>query len=208
MHSHFFTLATLLVGGAVAAENWASINYDISALKVRQGASSFIPGQTSGQGETCAEAFGPNYVQCGTDNDCYDPTAKESCCSEGYPCPADSFCLTAGYCCPDGMDPATCAKEHGVTLPASTGYSSSTAYSSASSSEAPVTTTYATSVGTVTVCPTSKPCPSLSTTKAGNGTVTLSPTNPPPFTGAGSPQNVVGGAAALLGFLGLLQNLL
>jgi len=213
MRSHVFTLASLLLGSALATENWSNVN--IKALKARQGGG-FIPGTTSGHGATCAEAFGAGYVPCGKGNDCYNPSADEECCSEGYPCPSDSFCLTAGYCCPNGMDPAACAKENGVTWPVTTSKRTSstpkpTPYpttkhttSKSYSSPSPVpTSVYSTEVGTVTLCPSSS-------SKAYNVTVpTVYPTTAPPaFTGAASPQNVAGGAVAILGFLGLLQNLL
>jgi len=216
MRSHVFALASLLLGSAIATNNWANINHDLKALKARQDDQSFKPGVNSGVGATCADAFGVGFVQCGTGNDCYNPDEKESCCSEGYPCPSGSFCLAQGYCCPDGIDPATCAKNNGVTWPppSSAPASSPLAYtppvssSSAplypsSSYKLPVTTTYATSVGTITICPSSA-------SKTANGTVTatLSPTKAPVFTGAASPQNVAGGAIALLGFLGFLQNVL
>ena len=136
------------------------------------------------------------------------------------------------------MDPATCAKNNGVTWPpvskAAAPASSSTSADSAtptpaapatpdytpaysapvyaspsysspaySSPAAPVATTYATSVGTVTICPSSK---------MANGTATYAPTyaptKAPVFTGAASPQNVAGSAVALIGFLGFLQNVL
>lgn len=37
-------------------------------------------------------------------------------CTDG--CPAESFCLTNQQCCPNGLDPAECAAERGITLPA------------------------------------------------------------------------------------------
>jgi len=219
MRSHVFALASLLLGSAVATDNWANINHDLKALKARQD-ESFVPGKNQGTGATCADAFGDGFLPCGTGNDCYNPTEKESCCSEGYPCPSGSFCLTQGYCCPDGIDPATCAKNNGVTwpppssAPASSSsaaytppvYSSSAPVYPSSTYKLPVTTTYATSVGTITICPSS------SVSRTANGTVTAThspvPTKAPIFTGAASPQNVAGGAVALLGFLGFLQNVL
>jgi hypothetical protein len=33
-------------------------------------------------------------------------------------CPGGSFCLTQGYCCPNELDPSTCALNNGVSLSA------------------------------------------------------------------------------------------
>lgn len=215
MRSHVFTLVSLLLGSALATENWSNININLKALNVRAGGG-FQPDTTQGHGANCGEAFGAGYVSCGSGNDCYSPSSGEECCSEGYPCPSDSFCLAAGYCCPNGMDPATCAKENGVPWPSSTPKPASstpkptpyptTAHTTPKpySSPSPVATSvHSTEVGTVTICPSSS-------SKAYNVTApTVYPTTAPPaFTGAASPQNVAGGAVAILGLLGLLQNLL
>jgi hypothetical protein len=232
MHSQFFTLASLLLGSAVALNN----------LKVRQGDApdeAFKPGSSSALGATCEDAWGAGFISCGTGNECYNPALGESCCQDTYACGTGSFCLTDGWCCPDGIDPETCAKNNDVpwpivaaaAAPASSSsaapssadpttpaapdytpayspaysapvYSSPAAYPSpAPSYESHATTTYATSVGTITICP--------SSSKTANGTIpTYAPTKPPAFTGAASPQNVAGSAVALIGFLGFLQNLL
>ena len=82
MHSHFFTLASLLLGSAIALDNW-SPNHGPKALKARQGdnpGGAFIPGKDTGVGATCAAAWGDGFIQCGTGNECYNPDLGESCC--------------------------------------------------------------------------------------------------------------------------------
>jgi len=107
MHSHFF-LASLLLGNALAF------------IKIRQednGSEAFKPNGTEGIGATCAEAWGDGFLSCGSGNECYNPGLKESCCEETYACSTGSFCLTDGWCCPDGIDPETCAKNNDVPWP-------------------------------------------------------------------------------------------
>ena len=54
----------------------------------------------------------------GQTENCYDPTRGDSCCSNTWACPSGNFCLIENVCCPDGLDPATCAVDNGVSLPA------------------------------------------------------------------------------------------
>ncbi|KAJ4988195.1 PRP 4 C domain-containing protein [Stagonosporopsis vannaccii] len=79
-----------------------------------------------GSGNTCAEACGPNSVQCpSTDTSmlyCHDDNDGSKCCHDGsgnachdgYYCTSDSAGDT--YCCPDGIDTAACALEYSLSV--------------------------------------------------------------------------------------------
>ncbi|KAL2050461.1 hypothetical protein ABVK25_009295 [Lepraria finkii] len=136
-----------------------------SLLLPRQGGDAFVP-STGSIITNCATPCG-TYV-------CLDVPRGDTCCTEGCKCsyfatqhnnkpglliangffflldgcPGGSFCLTQGYCCPDGDDPATCASQFGVTL--SSGFipgqtvavgTASSAASTSAPSSAPVSET-------------------------------------------------------------------
>ncbi|KAL2866093.1 uncharacterized protein BJX67DRAFT_148008 [Aspergillus lucknowensis] len=118
---------------------------------------------------------------CGTSQVCYNPGRGDTCCPGGeYACPTGSFCLQDGYCCPDGLDRETCAEEFGITLNPTT---------------TPTPTSSRPVIPTGTSSPTNTPPASSS------------PVPPPPeFTGGASIQ-AVGAAAAVLGGLGMIGNI-
>ncbi|KAH6692455.1 Prp 4 [Plectosphaerella plurivora] len=60
---------------------------------------------------TCERSCGPGNVPCVTERNCYNPSAGESCCSNGQYCRAGFYCTNAG-CCPNGASLAEC----GATL--------------------------------------------------------------------------------------------
>ncbi|KAF1990215.1 hypothetical protein K402DRAFT_451217 [Aulographum hederae CBS 113979] len=123
-----FTLKTLASLSLLAIPAMADMNERMySGFSKRQ---EFIPTTTTGQGSTCADAFGDGYVTCREQTDtanrlCYNPDMGETCCSTQWACPAQSFCLVDPYCCPNGSDPETCARDFGVSLPSSFASSSS-----------------------------------------------------------------------------------
>ncbi|PGH16729.1 hypothetical protein AJ79_01602 [Helicocarpus griseus UAMH5409] len=193
MRTQSFAIACLLTTSAFAAE-WTRVDISTDTLRsvrARQEGDSFKPGQTSNFGQSCEDAFGGGYVQCGTGTVCYNPTAGQPCCSGKYACPSDAFCLTAGYCCPDGLDPETCAKQFGVSVPPTTTYPPPTITEAYSTAPPPPSSTGS----NYTVTPTT-------------GGVSPTATPPPFFTGAANPQSVATGAVAVLGLFGFLQNLL
>jgi len=192
MYVQSLLVSALLASGSLAMDfqEWNKLNKrTIVPVQRRQtpGGSAFLPGSNSGSGATCADAFGAGFVQCGTGNECFDPSAGESCCQATYPCPSGSFCLIDGYCCPNGLDAATCAAENGVTLPAD--FSTSTSSAAAAAATSATAAVSATVTSNYTVIPTGAPTTSAPIT---------------PFTGAASPQNFVGSAAAVAGILGFL----
>jgi len=192
MYLQSLLVSALLASGSLAMDfqEWNKLNKrTIVPVQRRQtpGGSAFLPGSNSGSGATCADAFGAGFVQCGTGNECFDPAAGESCCQATYPCPSGSFCLIDGYCCPNGLDAATCAAENGVTLPAD--FSTSTSSAAAAAATSATAAVSATVTSNYTVIPTGAPTTSAPIT---------------PFTGAASPQNFVGSAAAVAGILGFL----
>ncbi|KAL4919209.1 hypothetical protein BDW62DRAFT_46914 [Aspergillus aurantiobrunneus] len=179
MYASAIGLGSLLAGQALAAHQ-ALLPYG-TGLSKRQGGDSFIPDITPG----CPDGW----PTCGTSGTCYSPSRGDTCCPGGtYACPVGSFCLQDPYCCPDGLDPATCAEEFGITLdPTTTAEPTTTSSSSTTSVPVIPTTTSSSSTGT--------PTPSSSTPV------------PPQFTGGANAQ-VAGAAAAVLGGLGMVGNLL
>ncbi|KAK1769544.1 hypothetical protein QBC33DRAFT_556836 [Phialemonium atrogriseum] len=72
---------------------------------------------------TCEETYGQGWGRCGDETSifCYNPSLGQSCCPTdfGY-CDAGSYCApVGGYCCVDGENLATCAKNAGFSLPPS-----------------------------------------------------------------------------------------
>ncbi|KAL8976070.1 MAG: hypothetical protein Q9205_007857 [Flavoplaca limonia] len=205
MHS----LSVALFAAGALAGNFKLHQLVPRELQVRQSGDSqaFNPSTSFGQGESCADAFGAGYIDC--NGVCYNPDEDQTCCpggGDGYPCPAESFCLNVdGLCCPEGLDPASCAAEFGVELPAEPESTSPDANSTADASspisdvESPVTD--------IPSAPTiATPYPAGNAT---DGAIDAVPTgtgaggNPVPFTGGAS--NVqVGLAAGLLGAFAMM----
>ncbi|KAJ5054476.1 uncharacterized protein L3040_000750 [Drepanopeziza brunnea f. sp. 'multigermtubi'] len=99
--------ATLLLGAASAAT--AGTAGQRSCLMAIRGVferQSTIC-QTVPAPATCEKSCGPGNIQCISFPTCYNPSAGESCCSDGNYCPADSYCTNAG-CCPIGATLAEC----------------------------------------------------------------------------------------------------
>jgi len=180
---------SLFLVAVLVAESLAHGGLQLGQSQVvkRQGGSAFVPGTTPG----CPA----DWPYCGSSGICYSPARGDVCCPGGtYACPGGSFCLIDSYCCPNGLDPASCAQQHGVTLPPSY-----------ASSAAPAPSTPA--VSPSGAAPGASSSASLSVYgTAPTSTQTAKPTTPL-FTGAAS-QNIVGGAAVVLGAVGLLGNFL
>src|SRR5436190_14167543 len=66
----------------------ATSSNELFGLMKRQ--SGYAPSSVDcGPGTTCAEACGPNYIQCPSDDvetHCFDPSIKEICCTDGSGC--------------------------------------------------------------------------------------------------------------------------
>ncbi|KAL8804135.1 MAG: hypothetical protein Q9182_002769 [Xanthomendoza sp. 2 TL-2023] len=192
-------------------------------LQVRQ-SQAFNPSTSFGSGATCADAFGAGYIDC--NGVCYNPNEGQTCCPGGgnaYPCPSRSFCLNVnGLCCPNGLSPATCARQNGVTLPDNVNTAtkstagSTTAHSSTISAvKSSVTDTRSAFVPSTTATTVSTPYPiSRNATASSTGTGRGAPSGtsvpggkPVPFTGGAASVKVVG-AGLLVGFLGVVALLM
>ncbi|KAL2838612.1 hypothetical protein BJY01DRAFT_237390 [Aspergillus pseudoustus] len=188
MYTAALLFASLLAAPALASPDQKLAPFTGLGLSKRQGGDSFQPGTIPSSCE--------GWPFCGTSGICYNPDRGDTCCPTGtWACPGGTFCLQDGYCCPDGLDPQSCADELGVTLTSSDPEPTTT--SSSSSSSTPVIPTYTNPTTTVT------PPPASSSSA-------IPPTGseiPPEFTGAAN-AHVVGGAAAVLGGLGVIGNLL
>jgi len=76
------TFLALLSTTTLASSSDASPKrHSISLVKRQTGA--FVPSTSDGHGQTCAEAFGPGFVSCGTGSECVNPAKGETCCSGG-----------------------------------------------------------------------------------------------------------------------------
>lgn len=85
MRTQIFAAAALLASSAAATNTWTRIDTSpadsFRFLRARQGGESFKPDQTNGSGETCEDAFGAGYIQCGTTGKvCFNPNIGQSCC--------------------------------------------------------------------------------------------------------------------------------
>lgn len=183
--------------------------------------------QFCGTGDTCKEACGSEYEQCPSDAGlyCFVPTAGETCCPDGTgseyirplcslkltqtldSCEAGYFCTSDGagqtYCCPDGLDLASCAASYSLTvsLIRETGTPSAPPASEAPATSTPIH---------VSAPPTSYPPVSFPTATGPpvgpTGNATYSTAAPPQFTGAaaklaGAGMAVLAGAAGVAGLL-------
>lgn len=171
----------------------------------------FSPTTTTATGDTCADAFGAGYETCReatatTNRLCYNPSVGQSCCSNSWACPSGSFCLTSGNCCPNGLDPNTCAA---IISSSSAAQASSSAVKAVVPSTNSTTTVTKTSTSSV-VLPSLSTAPyqvSTNATKVVASTGKPSSTTPAAqFTGAASRFEL--GAAGLLGLAGLVAGLL
>ncbi|KAH8792906.1 Prp 4 [Hyaloscypha sp. PMI_1271] len=82
---------------------------------------------------TCEHSCGPGNIECISFPTCYNPSAGETCCSDGNYCSKGYFCTDAG-CCPDGTSLAECGAAFTLSIiPPPTGSPSSPSPSSTSS---------------------------------------------------------------------------
>ncbi|OIW35088.1 hypothetical protein CONLIGDRAFT_41516 [Coniochaeta ligniaria NRRL 30616] len=128
---------------------------------------------------TCEQTYGLNWTTCGdaASTFCYNPSEgqvratrlpasptpipipqltrsgnTQACCAQdaGY-CDAGTWCApVAGFCCLDGEDVATCAREAGFEVPASSGSGADTTVSSTTTFTRSSTTTTSSSTTTST----------------------------------------------------------
>ncbi|PMD62604.1 uncharacterized protein K444DRAFT_346017 [Hyaloscypha bicolor E] len=104
---------------------------------------------------TCEHSCGPGNIECISFPTCYNPSAGETCCSNGDYCPKGYFCTNAG-CCPNGSSLAECGAAFTLSIiPPPTGSPSSPSPSSTSSA----VTTSSSSSSNLTPPPSSTPTP-------------------------------------------------
>lgn len=185
------------------------------ALAKRQG---YYPTtRPCGKGSTCPEACGAGTEQCPSKSGlyCHNPSTSACCpdnsgkaCNTGYFCTTDGKPNPSTYCCPNGMDLDTCAKQYSLTVSlirqtstpvpsSSTGLSTPGSASATMSSLIHVTSSTSTA-GTGSTASTTVTRPSSNTTVATSA--------PSQFTGAGSSLQgagiaIVAGVAGLARFL-------
>ncbi|KAL2127478.1 hypothetical protein VTI74DRAFT_10680 [Chaetomium olivicolor] len=106
---------------------------------------------------TCEKSCGPGNIPCISFPTCYNPSAGESCCSDGTYCPAGYYCTNAG-CCPNGIPLADCDATVSLSVIPPPAATSDTGTLSATSTVTPrsVTTAPETSTKVSTVTATSE----------------------------------------------------
>jgi len=223
--------ALSLAAGAVAEprpykpSNMKMSTRDLFAIARRAEAPGYRPETAQcNDGSTCAEACGAGYETCAsTDNaiHCFNPTVGEVCCpnQKGDSCEAGYYCTEdvhgETWCCPEGMDLETCAKEYEVdgglksqTPPPAT----TTTSSSSTSTQAPETTTTksssssavptaknSTATATADITSTFKPSVTFAPPSS-NGTTVVVPTTPNvPSEPSATSTEIPEGAASLVG---------
>lgn len=169
-----------------------------------------------GPGATCAEACGVGYEQCASNDNrlhCYDPTIKQTCCTngEGLPCDDGYYCTadTVGrtYCCQNGQDLAACAAVYSVTggLSSVVATPTSPVSNDSSATAAPITSSPPGAGASSPVAPT------IETTNINNSTILQTTATTPPvvqYTGAANTYPIHAGYPALaLGFAGVIAAL-
>ncbi|KAK4119877.1 hypothetical protein N657DRAFT_649651 [Parathielavia appendiculata] len=202
------------LGVADAANNLLSSSW---TLNKRQG-EAFDPDEDSRPGANCVDAFGPGYIECrpesATQNRlCINPDEGETCCSNLWGCPAGSFCLIDDLCCPEGLDPQTCAADNNVSLPPDFGATTTTSTPTETSTVAPSSSTAPSTTSTLettsssetTSAPgstsTSTTATTQSTRSAGNSTTSSTTSTSRPIVTAGAYREQAGIAAAMLGLV-------
>ncbi|KAI0460200.1 hypothetical protein F5B21DRAFT_498802 [Xylaria acuta] len=71
---------------------------------------------------TCEHTYGNGSIPCGGAEStwCFNPGLGQTCCQDGGWCDSGSYCAPVkGYCCPEDVDLATCAKNAGFDMPSS-----------------------------------------------------------------------------------------
>ncbi|KAK8049740.1 hypothetical protein PG994_011470 [Apiospora phragmitis] len=84
---------------------------------------------------SCEETYGAGAQFCGGDSSrfCFQPNLGQTCCPDNGYCDKGFYCApVANYCCAEGEDLETCARNAGFVLPASLACST-TGFASASS---------------------------------------------------------------------------
>ncbi|KAN0070745.1 hypothetical protein V8E54_010910 [Elaphomyces granulatus] len=79
---------------------------------------------------TCEASCGPGYIQCVSYPNCFNPSAGETCCSDGSYCSKGSYCTDAG-CCPTGSPLSDCGAVSSLATLAGTPDTATAAASSA-----------------------------------------------------------------------------
>ncbi|KAH8910926.1 hypothetical protein BR93DRAFT_300576 [Coniochaeta sp. PMI_546] len=146
---------------------------------------------------TCEQTYGENWIQCGAADStfCYNPTEGQTCCAQdaGY-CDAGTWCApVAGFCCLDGEDVSTCAREAGFDLPASLG-SSTTVSSTTTLTRSSTTTTLSSTTTSTTLSGTSVQLPTSCTTVGGLTWTSVYPATITGFVNGSSSTNSTGSA--------------
>ena len=87
MHSRNVVLAVaaLLAGNALAARKSAVGSGHSLFRRQDDESQAFVPGNETRTGDTCGEAWGAGYIDCGpeSNNLCYNPDDGQTCCENG-----------------------------------------------------------------------------------------------------------------------------
>jgi len=200
MRTAFFLAAATALGFVEATSNMLT---PYGGVYKRQ---AFDPDETTGTGANCVEAFGEGYIECVPKSDskarlCINPDLGETCCDNKWGCPGGSFCLVQDLCCPDGLDPKTCAAQNDVTLPPDFAVPSSTPTPGPKPSVTGSDTTHPSS------CSDSGPKPSVTSghgSGSGSGSGNVTYPKPPAVTAGASHERSGVAVAAVIGMAAVL----
>ncbi|KAI9055364.1 hypothetical protein LZ554_000321 [Drepanopeziza brunnea f. sp. 'monogermtubi'] len=123
---------------------------------------------------TCEKSCGPGNIQCISFPTCYNPSAGESCCSDGSYCPADSYCTNAG-CCPIGATLAECGASFTLSVILPPAATTSVPVPGTTSSAEVTTPTVSTSTSVSTIEETASTTSSSSGSSSSSSSATVVP---------------------------------
>jgi len=144
----------LVLAAALSQSVLADYNRDYAPLTILSRRAAIARQE---QALTCPETYGSGSMACGSSSLrlCFNPTAGESCCTnDGGFCKAGWNCApVVGFCCKDGEDLATCAKNAGFELPASVGPIEGVPSSTTNTANPVPSTMSASAIGNATILP-------------------------------------------------------
>ncbi|KAA8648444.1 hypothetical protein EYZ11_000379 [Aspergillus tanneri] len=200
MLSSLLLLTPLLASQVLAVQSGVHIA-GMEIFKRQSDSEAFVPNTTPG----CPDSW----PTCGTSGICYNPNEGQTCCPGGkYACPSGSFCLQDPYCCPNGLDPETCAKRYGITLTPSSPEPTETDQPTEPTASVPSPSSSSSASIPVIPRPTSSTSSSPVSSSSAHSTAPTASPSSPLFTGGANAREMIGGAAIVLGGLGFLGNMI
>ncbi|KAN0079123.1 putative secreted protein [Elaphomyces granulatus] len=154
---------------------------------------------------TCEESCGPGHIECVSFPNCFNPSAGQTCCSDGSYCSKGYYCTDAG-CCPTGSSLSDCGAISSLATLAGTPETATAAASSAAASlsnllpsttglSVPAFSSFDSLFQTTTSSPTSTTPSTLSATTNANGGGAVTQGTASPTQGTARASQALAGAA-------------